>query len=175
VLGNASQFSSFTFEYANKSREELVLEEVDLSTVTQIPFQLVLEYKDLKGAKMMKCVTKVLTVSRDQREVMQDANVDVLARNIEYQCMNLAQNGQYGELKEMQAQFQDLAPRDEEQGKKLRLGAMRMEALQQAAEEQEVDDMRAGLPSEGVEAKKQKKRAQKDKLSVAIHQLKKAI
>ena len=175
VLGNASQFSSFTFEYANKSREELVLEEVDLSTVTQIPFQLVLEYKDLRGAKMMKCVTKVLAVSRDQKEVMQDANVDVLARNIEYQCMNLAQNGQYGELKEMQAQFQDLAPRDEEQGKKLRLGAMRMEALQQAAEEQEVDDMRAGLPSEGVEAKKQKKRAQKDKLSVAIHQLKKAI
>lgn len=178
VLGNASQFSSFTFEYANKTKEELVLEEVDLSAVTQIPFQLVLEYKDLKGAKMLKCVTKVLTVSRDQREAMEGANTDVLARNIEYQCMNLAQNGQYGDLKDMQAQFQEvmaMAPRDEAQERKLRQGAQRMEVLQQAAEEQEMDDVRAGLPSEGADAKKQKKRAQKDKLSVAIHQLKKAI
>jgi len=177
VLGNASQFSSFTFEYANKTKEELVLEEVDVASVTQIPFQLVLEYKDLKGAKMLKCVTKVLTVSRDQHEAMEGANTDVLARNIEYQCMNLAQNGQYADLKDRQAQYQDLlgmAPRDEVQERKLRAGAKRMEELQQASEEQEIDDLRAGLPSEGVDAKKQKKRAQKDKLAVAIHQLKKA-
>ena len=108
---------------------------------------------------------------------MEGANTDVLARNIEYQCMNLAQNGQYADLKDRQAQYQDLldmAPRDEVQERKLRQGAKRMEVLQQAAEEQEIDDVRAGLPSEGVDAKKQKKRAQKDKLAVAIHQLKKA-
>ena len=175
VIGNASQFSSFTFEYLNKSREELVQEEVDLSKVTQIPFQLVLEYKDLKGAKMMKTVTKVLAVSRDQSEAMEGANVAVIARNMEYQGMNLAQNGQYGELREMQAQYQDLVSQgSEEQRRELMKGAQKWDMLQEAAMEQEVDDQRAGLPQAGEEAKKQKKRAQKDKLSVAIHQLKKA-
>ena len=172
VIGNASQFSSFTFEYANKTRDELVVEEVDLSTVTQIPFQLVLEYKDLK------CVTRVLSVSRNQQEVMQDANVGVLARNLEYQGMNLAQNGQYGELKEMQEQYQAVfaqGGRSESEQLQLHKAAQKMELLKQAVEEQEESDLRAGVPAEGAESKKQKKRAQKDKLSVAIHQLKKAI
>ena len=160
-IGNASQYSSFTFEYSVKNEEELVISEVDMEGVSQLPFQLSLQYRNLKGQLCLKCYSKVLKVTSDQSQAEEAVNFDVLSRNYQVQNARKAAGGQFTELKEADAAYQQLLAKhatSEEQKQELDEVNEQMEVLSSAVRKQEA----MGAARMG------------DDLSLAINQFKKS-
>jgi len=160
-VGNASQFSSFTFEYAVKTEEELVISEVDMEGVTQLPFQLALQYRNLKGQLCLKTYSKVLRVTSNQEEAERAVDFDVLSRNYQVQNARKAAGGQYSALKETDGAYQTLLARhaaSEEQKQELEAVNEQMDVLNTAVARQT-----AMGPAR-----------MQDDLSLAINQFKKA-
>lgn len=57
----------FTFEYTIKTIEELLaMEDIDLSQFKKFPFQAQISYTALNGDKMVRVITRTLSVS-DER------------------------------------------------------------------------------------------------------------
>ena len=96
-VGNVTQLSEFTFEYSMKNSEELAIEE--LENLKQVPFQLLLEYKNKKGQRMLKCITKVLQATSQVEEAKREANVAVIANNFEKQAARMVKEGRYQDFK----------------------------------------------------------------------------
>lgn len=81
-LGNVTKETMFTFEYGMKSLEELLaLKEIDMTKLTHLPFQTVVEYTALDGSKCLRVITKKLEITGERDEVEQSANRDLLQQN----------------------------------------------------------------------------------------------
>lgn len=65
--GNVTEDDVFTFEYTIKTIEELLaMEDIDLSQFKKFPFQAQISYTALNGDKMVRVITRTLSVS-DER------------------------------------------------------------------------------------------------------------
>ena len=138
-IGNVSQLSSFTFEYAIKNEEEMTISEVDLRGVTQLPFQLVIEYRNLQGQRCVKSFAKVLRMSNDREEIERQAQAEVLYRNWGYQQGRRAEHGRYQQMREENATYEKVLERvaaTEEQKEQSEQMMLRMRGIVQSAEEQ---------------------------------------
>ena len=111
TIGNVSQYSSFTFEYAIKNEEEMTTSEVDLRGLEQLPFQLVIEYRNLAGQRCVKTFAKILKVSSDREFVEREARADVLHRNWGHQQARRVEQGYYRQMEEVDADYQSMVGR----------------------------------------------------------------
>ena len=123
-----------------KNEEELVISEVDMEGVSQLPFQLALQYRNLRGQLCLKTFSKVLRITSSQEEAESAANFDVLSRNYQVQNARRAAEGQYSALKETDAEYQRLLSRhaaNEEQKQELASVNEQMAVLTTAVRQQE--------------------------------------
>lgn len=88
-IGNATQFSSFTFEYTTKSQDEI---DEDLDSFTELPLQAVIEYT-IGTARCVRVITKVLKTTQDQQQAESETNFEILARNLQFQSAAMAEEG----------------------------------------------------------------------------------
>lgn len=97
-LGNVVADTEVTFSYKLKEPEELKkIEGFDIEKFQEIPFQSIIEYTKMDGMKCIRTITKVLSVSDNEEEVKQDADLGILAVNAAQQASNLARAGQFRE------------------------------------------------------------------------------
>lgn len=96
-IGNITLKSSFSFEYAKKSQDELHLSEVDITDLKEIPFQIVIDYKNSDGSHCLRVITQVLRTTDNLKEAEQYANYDALAANYQIRGARLVQEGRFEE------------------------------------------------------------------------------
>jgi len=78
-FGNVTTDSMFTFEYGMKPISELLLiEDVDMATMTHFPFQTQIKYTDLSGNKCMRVITCKLEVSSEREELTNLADTELI-------------------------------------------------------------------------------------------------
>jgi hypothetical protein len=58
-LGNITNENAFTFEYDLKPRDRLQSEGIDLGSLTDIPFQVKIDYSTLSGMKCARVISNV--------------------------------------------------------------------------------------------------------------------
>jgi Mg-chelatase subunit ChlD len=106
-IGNITLKSTFSFEYAKKSQEELHLSEVDISDLKQIPFQILIDYKNPDGSHCLRVVTQVLKATDNLQEAERHANYDAIAANYQIRCARLAGEGRFEEWQQEDAAYRD--------------------------------------------------------------------
>lgn len=143
-IGNATQFSSFTFEYAAKSQEEV---DEDLDAFTELPMQTVIEYT-IGSAQCVRVITKVLKATQDIQQAESASNYNILAHNLKFQSAAMAEQGHLESAISNVSAWQEMLARnakdDEEQAQ---YGAMMgdMEDFNQHLHAQIMTEQRAGL------------------------------
>ena len=81
-IGNVNNESIFTFEF-----------KVGEDGGKSAPVQVVIEYKDMVGNRMVMVHTEEFEISEDHNEVIKDADFSIFAKNAQLQCGNLIKNG----------------------------------------------------------------------------------
>jgi hypothetical protein len=100
IVGNATPSSSFSFQCEARSREELKEMGVDMEAVQSVPLQALFRYSGLDGQKWMRAITKVLPVVKSKDQVVEEANVEVMARAGRRRAVKLAEEGRLEEAKQ---------------------------------------------------------------------------
>eukprot|EP01091_Cochliopodium_minus_P013921 TRINITY_DN4604_c0_g1_i1.p1 TRINITY_DN4604_c0_g1~~TRINITY_DN4604_c0_g1_i1.p1 ORF type:complete len:624 (-),score=193.39 TRINITY_DN4604_c0_g1_i1:69-1940(-) len=88
-VGNVTKDLSVTLEYSFK--EDLVGQ--------ILFFQLQITYRDLKGVKKLRCITKSLKVTNDRKLAEEELNFDVISANTIQNSAKIAKKGEYSEAK----------------------------------------------------------------------------
>jgi len=79
--------SVFTFEYGLKPISQLLaMEDLDMTQITNFPFQAQISYTALDGSKCLRVITKQQEICNEREAVQQNANYEMLS----YNCMQKA-------------------------------------------------------------------------------------
>lgn len=93
-FGNVTTDSMFTFEYGMKPISELLLmEDLDMATITQFPFQTQITYTALNGDKCMRVITHKLEVSTERDQLTSQADAEMIQQNALMQGSKQARAG----------------------------------------------------------------------------------
>lgn len=111
-VGNLPLSSSFSFEYTRKSTEELHESEVDISSLTSIPFQIVIEYRTTNGARCLRVISQSLAVTTSQQEAEQQANFEALSANYALRGAKFAQECKFEEWQSEEQNYRQLLARN---------------------------------------------------------------
>ena len=95
-LGNVTDGSEFTFEYAVRLPEELEQMNIDIDTVKQFPFQSQIHFTNKEGMRCMRVITALQDTTHDLDQAG-DINLKVLGVNAAQRCAHLASKGEYRE------------------------------------------------------------------------------
>mmetsp|Transcript_12684 Transcript_12684/g.19172 ORF Transcript_12684/g.19172 Transcript_12684/m.19172 type:complete len:810 (-) Transcript_12684:27-2456(-) len=75
-----------------------VPDDIDISALKQIPFQVQIEFTHTKsGVKRLRVISKVQNVTNDRDQAEKDANIEVLSNVTNHMVANMAQEGHYSE------------------------------------------------------------------------------
>jgi len=94
ILANAKYLqkeSTITFEFELKSKEATKA----LEGLTELPFQVVLSFTKLNGAKCVRVMAQNQKLTNDREAAEDNVNVSVLARFSTQETAKLAQDGNY--------------------------------------------------------------------------------
>jgi len=89
-IGNVTEDSEITFEYS-------VRRGFRDPTLTSLPFQLLIYYTRMDGARYLRCVTQVQSVTKSRVEAEKEARVELIAANSAQISAQLAEAGMYDE------------------------------------------------------------------------------
>lgn len=76
-------------------RELLKMLDIDVTEITNFPFQAQIIYTALDGAKCVRVITNLLAISNDRQEVEKDADFEILGMNAIQQSSKLARQGDF--------------------------------------------------------------------------------
>lgn len=91
-LGNVTASSTCTFNYGFRSKDE-----VDLTDVKEVPFQVQLLFTRPDGMKCVRVATTTISVTDDRSQAEGKANVSVLTTAAVQRAAKLAKGGAYEE------------------------------------------------------------------------------
>lgn len=95
-IGNVTDETEITFEYTLRKIKELAkMEDIDLTTLTEFPFQAQITYKALDGSKCIRVITETQKISNDRDELEEMADYKVIGTNAMQQQSKFARNGQH--------------------------------------------------------------------------------
>jgi len=83
--------SILSFEFELKPRS--VIESLNLENTKQLPFQVVIYFTKLNGAKCVRVMSKLQEITKDRDQAEENVNVAVLARFSTQEAAKLAQEG----------------------------------------------------------------------------------
>ncbi|OMJ70059.1 hypothetical protein SteCoe_32061 [Stentor coeruleus] len=96
-LGNVSEDGSeFTFEYSVRSQAELESLNIDLTEVTNLPFQSQIHYTNTSGMRCMRVITALQEIIDDLSKAG-NINLKVIGVNAAQRSAHLASKGEYRE------------------------------------------------------------------------------
>lgn len=98
-VGNATNTSSFSFNYRVKTEEELRMLGIEAAALKNIPMQAVFTYMSLEGMKCIRVINKLQPVTFDVRKAKQNANVKMLARCGRREVAKYAEQGRFEDVR----------------------------------------------------------------------------
>ncbi|CAD8122110.1 unnamed protein product [Paramecium sonneborni] len=96
-IGNITKTTIQSFEYQLKSIEELEKQRFNINKLKSIPFQIRINYTNLKGEKLMRVLTKNVQTTQNIEEAEKKAQVDVIHKRMAQKTAQLAKQGNYEE------------------------------------------------------------------------------
>jgi hypothetical protein len=176
-IGNLVLSTSFSFEYNCKSEEELTADGIDMSSLTRIPLQAVIDHKTPKGAHCLRVMTRVLNVTTSQEQAEAEANYRVISDNYQLRSAQMATEGRFEEWQAQDTGYREFMMRN------ARSDADKAHFMQlnQFAEElggdikvQQMEEQRRGIDvSAASDKKKARKQVMADHLSAKISKMSK--
>jgi len=95
-FGNVTEQNVFTFEYTLKPISELVaMKDLKLEEVKSFPFQCLISYTSLDGARHLRVITKQMNVSNDRDELERKADFNLMAENAMQKGSAMAARGDF--------------------------------------------------------------------------------
>jgi len=95
-IGNVTQNSELTFEYKIKRVKELLLmDDLDLKTLKNFPFQAQIYYKTREGSDCVRVISSCIEMGNDRKVIEEKANFEILGLNAIKQTSKLAKKGDY--------------------------------------------------------------------------------
>jgi len=95
-VGNVTMDTEITFEYTLKKISELAkMEDIDLTTIKEFPFQTQITYKALDGSQCIRVITEQQAVSHEREELERNANYNILGANAIQQGAKMARGGDH--------------------------------------------------------------------------------
>jgi len=187
-IGNVTSQTSASFSYGFRPRDV-----VDLSTYTEVPFQVQVTYNKPNGGKYMRCVTQTIPLTEERAEAEKSADVKAIGTYAAQRAARYAREGNYEKcLMETRAanRFMERNDVDEKELAVWRENVSGMDGIIRGARAQEATESSssssfacassASSSSSGAvedlavvenRAKsRQSRRAQTDTVAVAIHQ-----
>ena len=98
-VGNATNASSFSFNYRLKNEEELRGLGVEIGNLKAVPMQAVFTYRSLEGMKCMRVISKVQEATFDKQKASQNVKVSMLARCGRREAARFAEQGRYEDVR----------------------------------------------------------------------------
>ena len=98
-VGNATNHSSFSFNYKLKDEGQLARIGVDVGSLKIIPMQAVFTYKSLEGMRCMRVISKVQEATFDKQKASKNVKVAMLARCGRRQVAMCAEQRNYSDVK----------------------------------------------------------------------------
>jgi hypothetical protein len=104
-VGNATNQTELYVEYNMKKSEDIAkYEDINIETLTSVPFQSVIDYTNKSGDRCYRVITATQKISSEKDEIQKNANYDIISTNAIKKTSELAEEGRYRE-----AQSQALA------------------------------------------------------------------
>lgn len=95
-IGNVTEDTEITFEYTLRKIKELAkMEDIDLTTLTEFPFQAQITYKAIDGSKCIRVITETQKISSDREELEEKADFRVIGTNAMQQQSKFARHGEH--------------------------------------------------------------------------------
>jgi len=171
-VGNVTNDLTITFEYSIKSLKDLKKLEIEMLKI--LPFQVQIYFKDITGAKKVRCISKQQPITTDKEMAEKNIDVNVVSANTVQQCAKLASKGMYSESRQKMVQNQKMMKRNVRTVEQNRGYSSYVNAaaeldnalLEQEDEEDKTEQYQANLNVN-------RKVSRKDKVSKAIYQAKK--
>jgi len=98
----------FTFEYALKSPEELKQNNINITKLKKLPFQVLLTYIGPDKLRYCKVISKTLEVTNDREEASKGIDVNILAMHSRKKTGDLALQGRMREAQNVTASYRSL-------------------------------------------------------------------
>ena len=97
-IGNVTKECEITMEYTLKNIADLVkMEDLDLTQLKSLSFQLQIEYNDLDGNKCVRVITNNQDLSSDKKQVEEEAKFEVLGAHVARKGAEMAMRGDHKE------------------------------------------------------------------------------
>jgi len=89
TLGNVSQDTEVTYEFG-RNKDYVVSAELK-----ELPFQVQIRFNTLEGNQCIRTITRALPITQDRKIAEEEANIEVLGRNVTQQAAKMAFDGAY--------------------------------------------------------------------------------
>lgn len=93
-FGNVTADTMFTFDYGMKAISELLkMEDIDMATLTHLPFQTQIKYTAMDGSKCLRVISKKMEISNEREELTNQADAEIVQQNVLMQGSKQARAG----------------------------------------------------------------------------------
>ncbi|EAS02966.1 Sec23/Sec24 trunk domain protein (macronuclear) [Tetrahymena thermophila SB210] len=115
-VGNATKKTLATFEYTNKTDEEVIQQKLEDNTenIKELPFQCQTLYYNLQGHKMIRVLTKNQEITFDKKVAEKNLNYQVINTRVATHTAQLIQNNNYQQARHFNRQWADYVTTNEQ-------------------------------------------------------------
>ena len=98
-IGNIKKDMNLYFKFNFKSPSKIALiEDINIDNLIQIPFQTIIEYKDLNGNKNIRVYTEMKSICDDLEKILKDADFEIISAFAVQETAKLLLEGKYGDV-----------------------------------------------------------------------------
>jgi hypothetical protein len=98
-IGNANEMTSFSFQYALKSKERLEKLGIDKKMIQELPVQVCFRFRAPDGRRYLKVISRVQKVVFDQDLDLNEVEPEILMRAARRLVISLVEEGKFHEAK----------------------------------------------------------------------------
>ncbi|KAL4491824.1 hypothetical protein ABPG72_006079 [Tetrahymena utriculariae] len=115
-IGNATKKTLATFEYTNKTDEEVIQQKLEDNTenIKELPFQCQTIYYNLQGHKMIRVLTKNQEITFEKKVAEKNLNYKVINKRVSTHTAQLIQNNNFQQARSFNRRWADYVEHNEE-------------------------------------------------------------
>ena len=106
-IGNIKKNMNLYFKFNFKSLSKIsLIEDINLDNLNQIPFQIIIEYKDLNGNKYIRIYTELKSICNDLEQILKIADFEIISAYTIQNTAKLLLEGKYKEVEKTSSEYE---------------------------------------------------------------------
>ena len=117
-IGNIKKDMNLYFQFNFKSPNKIALmEDINLDNLNNIPFQIIIEYKDLNGNKNIRIYTELKNICHDLETILKIADFEIISAYAVQNTAKLLLEGKYKEVESTSLKYEDFLKNNQNMNK----------------------------------------------------------